>query len=107
MMNDSEIGGEFRDGLFEECASTATYYENLIFNKDKKKSPIELRRHSNCGVAVVTKTTTTQLIAEKLQSFNSGKRFALKPNLELEKNLQTHTFPMQTRDTALYHQQRP
>jgi hypothetical protein len=42
MMNDSEIDGEFRDGLWAECASTATYYDNLIINKDKKKSPIEL-----------------------------------------------------------------
>jgi hypothetical protein len=42
MMNDFEIDGEFRDGLWAECASTATYYDNLIINKDKKKSPIEL-----------------------------------------------------------------
>jgi hypothetical protein len=42
MMNDSEIDGEFRDGLWAECASTATYYDNLIINKDEKKSPIEL-----------------------------------------------------------------
>jgi hypothetical protein len=42
MMNDSGIDGEFRDGLWAECASTATYYDNLIINKDKKKSPIEL-----------------------------------------------------------------
>jgi hypothetical protein len=42
MMNDFEIDGEFRDGLWAECASTATCYDNLIVNKDKKKSPIEL-----------------------------------------------------------------
>jgi hypothetical protein len=42
MMNDSEIDGEFRDELWVECASTATYYDNLMINKDKKKSPIEL-----------------------------------------------------------------
>jgi hypothetical protein len=41
-MNDSEIDGEFCDGLWAECASTATYYDNLIINKDKKKSPVEL-----------------------------------------------------------------
>jgi hypothetical protein len=40
MMNDSEIDEEFRDGLWAECASTATYYDNLIIYKDKKKSPI-------------------------------------------------------------------
>jgi hypothetical protein len=42
MMNDSEIDGEFRDGLWAECASTATNYDNLMINKDNKKSPIEL-----------------------------------------------------------------
>jgi hypothetical protein len=42
MMNDSEIDGEFRDGLWAERASRATYYDNLIINKDKKKSLIEL-----------------------------------------------------------------
>jgi hypothetical protein len=36
MMNDSEIDGEFRDGSWAECACTATYYNNLIINKDKK-----------------------------------------------------------------------
>jgi hypothetical protein len=36
IMNDSEIDGEFRDGLWTECASTANYYDNLIINKDKK-----------------------------------------------------------------------
>jgi hypothetical protein len=30
MMNDSEIDGEFHDGLWAECASTATHYANLI-----------------------------------------------------------------------------
>jgi hypothetical protein len=41
-MNDSEIDGELSDGLKAECASTATYYDNLIISKYKKKSPIEL-----------------------------------------------------------------
>jgi hypothetical protein len=41
-MNDSEIDGEFHDGLWAECASTATYYDNLIINKNKKKPPNEL-----------------------------------------------------------------
>ena len=42
MMNDSGIEGEFRNGLWAECATTATYYENIIVNKDKRKSLIEL-----------------------------------------------------------------
>jgi hypothetical protein len=41
-MNASEIDGEFRDGFWAEYASTVTYYYNLIINKDKKKSPIDL-----------------------------------------------------------------
>ena len=45
MMNDSGIEGEFRNGLWAECAATATYYENIIVNKDKRKSPIELMFH--------------------------------------------------------------
>jgi hypothetical protein len=42
MMNDSEIDGEFRDGLWAECACTDTYYDNLIIKKNKKTSSIEL-----------------------------------------------------------------
>jgi hypothetical protein len=42
IMNDSEIDGEFRDGLWAECASTAAYHDNLIIKKDKTKSPIAL-----------------------------------------------------------------
>jgi hypothetical protein len=41
-MNDSEIDREFHDGLWAEFARTDTYYDNLIINKDKKNSPIEL-----------------------------------------------------------------
>jgi hypothetical protein len=41
MMNDSEIDGQFRKGLWAECASTTTYFDNLI-NTYMKKSPIEL-----------------------------------------------------------------
>jgi hypothetical protein len=40
-MNDSEIDEEFHNGLWPECASTATHYDKLIINKDKLKSPIE------------------------------------------------------------------
>jgi len=42
MMNSAGIEGEFRKGLWAECASTATFYENIIVNKEKKKSPFEL-----------------------------------------------------------------
>ena len=41
-MNASGIQGEFCKWSWAECASTATYYENFIVNKEKKKSPIEL-----------------------------------------------------------------
>jgi hypothetical protein len=42
MMNHTDVDGEYRNGLWAEYVSTATYYENLIINKDKKKSPIDL-----------------------------------------------------------------
>jgi hypothetical protein len=41
-MNDFEIDGEFHYGLWAECASTDTFNDNSIINKDKKKYPIEL-----------------------------------------------------------------
>jgi hypothetical protein len=43
-----------------------------------------------CGVTIVTRTTTTQLIAEPLPNLNSRKRLtwlALKPKLDPERNL--------------------
>ena len=42
MFNDAGIEGDFCKGLWAECASTATYYENIIVSKDNKKSPLEL-----------------------------------------------------------------
>jgi hypothetical protein len=42
MMNDSEIHGEFCDGVWAECARTVTYYGNLKINKVNKKSLKEL-----------------------------------------------------------------
>ena len=42
MFNDAGIEGDFLKGLWAECASTATYYENIIVSKDKKKLPLEL-----------------------------------------------------------------
>lgn len=37
MMNSAGIEGEFCKGLWAECASTATFYETIIFNREKKK----------------------------------------------------------------------
>ena len=37
MFNDAGIEGDFRKGVWDECASTATYYENIIVSKEKKK----------------------------------------------------------------------
>jgi hypothetical protein len=65
MMNDSGIDGEFRDGLWAEYASTATYYDNLIINKDKKESPIELMFKSRAkGLMNLVKYAWRQLKAE-------------------------------------------
>lgn len=37
MMNSAGIEGEFCKRLWAECASTATFYETIIFNREKKK----------------------------------------------------------------------
>jgi hypothetical protein len=37
MMNSAGIEGEFCKGLWAECASTATFYESIIVNREKKK----------------------------------------------------------------------
>jgi hypothetical protein len=37
-----------------------------------------------CGVTIVTRTTTTRLIAEQSPNLNSRKRLALKPKLDPE-----------------------
>ena len=42
MLNDAGVEGDFREGLWAECASTATYYENLIVDKESKKDPNNL-----------------------------------------------------------------
>jgi hypothetical protein len=42
MFNDAGIEGDFRKGLWAECTSTATYYDNIIVKKDQTKSPLEL-----------------------------------------------------------------
>jgi hypothetical protein len=42
MFNDAGIEGDFLKGLLAECTSAATFYENIIFSKDKRKSPLEL-----------------------------------------------------------------
>jgi hypothetical protein len=54
-------------------------------------------KHHNgpsCGVTIVTRTTTTRLIAEQLPNLNSRKttRLAFKPKLNLERNLWTSFF---------------
>jgi hypothetical protein len=46
-------------------------------------------RGPTCGVTIVTRTTTTRLIAEQLPNLNSRKRIwlALKPKLDPERSL--------------------
>jgi hypothetical protein len=39
MLNDAGVEGDFCEGLWAECASTATCYENLILDKDSRKDP--------------------------------------------------------------------
>jgi hypothetical protein len=64
MMNDSEIDGELRDGLWAECASTATYYDNSIIKKDKKNRAKGLRNLKRFGEMCVA--TTKNKIQGKL-----------------------------------------
>jgi hypothetical protein len=42
MFNASGIDGEIRHGLWAECASTASFYENRIINKSTQQSPLQL-----------------------------------------------------------------
>jgi hypothetical protein len=42
MFNDAGIKGDFRKGLWAECASTATFYDNIIVKTNQNKSPLEL-----------------------------------------------------------------
>jgi hypothetical protein len=42
MFNDSGIVDKIRDGLWAECASTASFYENRIVNTTTQQSPLQL-----------------------------------------------------------------
>jgi hypothetical protein len=42
MFNDAVIEGNFRKGLWAECASTATFYNHIIVKTSQNKSPLEL-----------------------------------------------------------------
>jgi hypothetical protein len=42
MFNDAGIEGDFRKGLWAECASTATFYDNIIVKNSQNKSSLEL-----------------------------------------------------------------
>jgi hypothetical protein len=42
MFNDAGIEGDFCKGLWAECASTATFYDNIIVKTSQNKSPLEL-----------------------------------------------------------------
>jgi transposase InsO family protein len=42
MFNDSGIVNEIRDGLWAECASTASFYENRIVKKTTQQSALQL-----------------------------------------------------------------
>jgi hypothetical protein len=42
LFNDSGIVDKIRHGLWAECASTASFYENRIVNKTTQQSPLQL-----------------------------------------------------------------
>jgi hypothetical protein len=50
-------------------------------------SLLRIIRGPTYGVTIVTRTTTTPLIAEWLPNLNSRKRLALKPKLDPERSL--------------------
>jgi hypothetical protein len=42
VLNNSGVEGTFCEGLWAESASTVTYYENLIGDKERKQDPTKL-----------------------------------------------------------------
>jgi hypothetical protein len=42
MFNDAGIEGNFCKGLWAECPSTATFYDNIMVKNSQNKSPFEL-----------------------------------------------------------------
>ena len=42
MIFSTRVEGDFCEGLWAECASTATYYENLIVDNEHRKDPYSL-----------------------------------------------------------------
>jgi hypothetical protein len=47
MFHDAGIEGDFCKDLWAECASTATFYDNIIVKKEQNKSPLELMFKEN------------------------------------------------------------
>jgi hypothetical protein len=62
------------------------------------KSLLNIIRDTTCGVTIVTRTTTTGLIAEPLPNLNSRKRLDLKPKLDQERSLWPSCFPFEDID---------
>jgi hypothetical protein len=56
MFNDSGIVDEIRDGLWAECASTTSFYENRIVNKETQQSPLQLMYNKRSKEAKILKT---------------------------------------------------
>jgi hypothetical protein len=40
-LNDAGMKEEMKQGIWAECASTATFYANILVNRDSEKSPHE------------------------------------------------------------------
>jgi hypothetical protein len=52
MFNDSGIVDEIRDGPWAECASTASFNENRIVNKETQQPPLQLMYNSSKEVKI-------------------------------------------------------
>jgi hypothetical protein len=61
--------------------------DNKKYTTVTNKSLLKIISGTTCGVTIVTRTTTTRLIAEQLPNLNSRKRIALKPKLDPERSL--------------------
>ncbi len=56
MFNDSGIVDENQDGLWAECASSASFYENRIVNNDTIQSPLQLMYNKQFKGSKILKT---------------------------------------------------
>jgi hypothetical protein len=65
MVDDLAIVDGIRDGLGEECASTASFYDNRIVNKETQPSALQLMHNKQFKGVVTTKKTIQGKLNER------------------------------------------